>query len=113
MKKIDILLNSIEKNDLKTFKNILNEKNYNPNEVCGIAIRSASYNNNFEMVKLLMADSRVDPSVFKNEAFRLAIANSNFDIAYLLWKDNRVRKKLNENSIEYKKMEQINKFIKF
>ena len=54
------------------------------------AIRWASENGHFEVVRLLLSDPRVDPADDNNEAIRLASRNGHFEVVRLLLADPRV-----------------------
>ena len=63
------------------------------------AIKWASENGYFKVVKLLLEDERVYPGVDNNYAIKRAIINGHIEIVKVLLKDNRVSPELNNNQI--------------
>ena len=62
-----------------------------PSDINNLAIRWASENGHFEVVKLLLEDERVDPSDCNNYAIQITSENGHFEVVKLLYHDYRFK----------------------
>lgn len=99
---------AIEKNDLKKTILLLKHEKVNPAFEDNKAIRLATKNNHYNVVKLLLKDHRVNPIVFYNTPMFNSVIASNYTLSALLWSDQRIKNTFKDDCPEI-----YDEFIKY
>jgi hypothetical protein len=103
-------IKSVKKNDLVSFKSLLNDITIDPSVNNNYALRIAAEDGNAEMVELLINDPRVD--ILEGIEFSINLIfchnQQHILVQQLLWNNEKVKDTLKESSPSL-----YNKFVKF